>query len=577
LRIAKYRAWLDGDDVSRPDIVTALHARMAALPMRPTLSVLVFPSDRTEAPVTMDWWRDAPSIYPGWELLLALEPPPRPVVDHRIRYVSCDTSADPNYRFNRLVAHATGEFLVVLRDGDRLPQHALLLFAEAAARFATAQVIYGDEDRWSIGGQRHSPLFKCDWNLELMRSADYINGAVALRRSAVVQLGGLSSTLKHAALYDLVMRLAEKAGPGGVVHVPHVLYHRHDAGGANAPTWDRASPEMLAAVQASLQRCKVPGSANASPEGGVQVRYQLPDPPPLVSIVIPTRNGLKLLRQCVGSILRRTEYDSYEIVIIDNGSDEQGTLKYIRAIATDTRVRVIRDDRPFNYSALNNSAVPVCRGSVLALVNNDIEVIDPGWLSEMVSVAMQPGVGAVGARLWYPDDTVQHAGVVLGINGVAGHVHRRLSRYEVGYMARDRLRQEFSAVTAACLVMRRTIFEEIGGLDETHLAVDYNDVDFCLRLGRAGYRNVWTPYANLYHHESATRGTDRSPTGRQRYAAETNYMRSTWGNLLERDPAYNANLALNGTAFEVTHAPRVDLLHPWFGQVDKCSGKTDGE
>ena len=294
--------------------------------------------------------------------------------------------------------------------------------------------------------------------------------------------------------------------------------------------------------------------------------YRLPDPAPAVSIIISTRNGIKLLRQCIESILTRTEYGTYEIVIIDNASDEQATLRYLRAIAADARVRVFRDDRPFNYSALNNAAVPRCRGSMLALVNNDIEVIDPGWLSEMVSVALQPGVGAVGARLWYPDDTVQHAGVVLGINGIAGHVHRRISRDEVGYMARDRLRQEFSAVTAACLVIQRKVFQQVGGFEETHLPVDFNDVDFCLRLGKAGYRNVWTPYANLYHHESATRGIDRSPAGQQRFASETNYMRSTWGDLLVSDPTYNPNLDLTGTAFEVSAAPRVSLLSPWFGQ-----------
>jgi O-antigen biosynthesis protein len=509
-------------------------------------------------------WTNEPPLYAQWELLLPSAPSAEPVIDERIRRIDCGGSADANNQFNSLLQHARGEYLVVVRDHDILPRHALLLIAEAVTHFPNAALVYGDEDRMTPDGHRHAPRFKCDWNLELMRSVDYLDGAVALQLSTVKRLGGLLASMKEAALYDLALRIAEASTPADIVHVPHVLYHRHDTGGAAAAPASPPSREQIAAVQAHLNRCGVNGRAQASAEGGVHVCYAVPDPPPLVSIIIPTRDGIELLRQCVSSILALTEYRNYEVVIVDNGSEEPATLAYLRAIAADARVRVHRDDRPFNYSALNNAALPQCRGSLLALLNNDIEVIDPGWLGEMVSVALQPGVGAVGARLWYPDDTLQHAGVVLGIGGVAGHVNRRLARSEFGYMARDHLRQEFSAVTAACLVIRRAIFEQLRGLDEIHLAVDFNDIDFCLRVGSAGYRNVWTPFANLYHHESATRGTDRSPKGKQRYDAETAYMQSTWAALLANDPAYNPNLTLGGARFEVSDRPRVDLLRPWY-------------
>jgi GT2 family glycosyltransferase len=284
-----------------------------------------------------------------------------------------------------------------------------------------------------------------------------------------------------------------------------------------------------------------------------------------VSLIIPTRNGLQLLRQCVQSVVDKTHYARYEIVIVDNGSDDPATLEYLQGLRTDPRIRVHRDDRPFNFSALNNAAARTCRGELLGLINNDIEVISGDWLREMVGLALRRDVGAVGARLWFADGTLQHAGVVLGIGGVAGHVHRQLPRTQPGYQGRARLTQEFSAVTAACMVLRREVFDSLGGLDETNLAVDYNDIDFCLRIRRAGYRVIWTPHAELYHHESATRGRAQSEAAQRRYQAEVAFMRKNWGSLLEYDPAYNPNLTLRHSDFSIgASPPRVGLEEPWF-------------
>ena len=287
-----------------------------------------------------------------------------------------------------------------------------------------------------------------------------------------------------------------------------------------------------------------------------RVRYALPEQLPLVSLIIPTRNGLDLLRTCVQSVLALTTYPHYEILIVDNGSDDPATLDWLADVQGNQRVRVLRDDRPFNYSALNNGAVRHARGELLGLLNNDLEVITPDWLDEMVSHALQPGIGAVGARLWYPDNTLQHGGVIVGLGGVAGHAHVHMARQHAGYFGRTSLLSAFSAVTAACLVIRKSIFEEVGGLNETDLAVAFNDVDFCLRVRELGYTNMLTPYAELYHYESATRGLDDTPEKSARFNREVEYMKQRWEPLLQHDPAYSPNLSLLYSDFSLAWPPR---------------------
>ena len=271
----------------------------------------------------------------------------------------------------------------------------------------------------------------------------------------------------------------------------------------------------------------------------------MPAAPPLASLIIPTKNNVALLRQCINSILGKTSYPNYEILVVDNGSDQPETLDYLKTLTANPQIRVIRDNYAFNYSALNNYAVTFAKGEILALVNDDIEVSEVAsadWLTEMVSHALRPGVGAVGARLWYPNQTLQHAGMVL-VGGVARHVHKHLPKGEAGFNSRAVLTQNFSAVTGACLVVKKTLFEQVGGLNDQELAVGFNDVDFCLKLVEAGYRNVWTPYAELVHHESATRGQDHSPEKQRRAEKELRYMRKRWGDKLHVDPAYNPNLS----------------------------------
>ena len=303
-----------------------------------------------------------------------------------------------------------------------------------------------------------------------------------------------------------------------------------------------------------------------------RIKYPLPDPAPLVSLIIPTRNTLKLTKQAVESVLTQSTYPNYEILIIDNNSDDDATLAWFKEIQSPNfkllsplspppTLRVLPYPGPFNYSGLNNFAVEHARGEVIGLLNNDVEVINADWMEELVAQALRPGVGAVGAMLYYPLNTVQHAGVILGLGGVAGHPFKEFPRNDQGQKNRIRLVQNYSAVTGACLFVRKDRFLEVGGLDAEKLAVAFNDVDLCCKFLAAGYRNVWTPFAELYHHESATRGIEDTPEKKQRFQNEIDTMMTRWPDLLANDPAYNPNLTLVGEDFSTAYLPR--WTKPW--------------
>ena len=260
------------------------------------------------------------------------------------------------------------------------------------------------------------------------------------------------------------------------------------------------------------------------------------------------------------SIFEKTDYPAYELIVLDNESYDSEALEFLAELKKRDGVRVERIDDAFNYSRLNNRGVELSRGSFVALLNNDVEVLHADWLSEMVSRAMQPKVAMVGARLWYPNGTIQHGGVILGAGGIAGHAHVGLRRDEPGYFARAHLAQDVSAVTTACALVKREVYLQVGGFDE-NLAVTFNDVDFCLRLREAGYRILWTPYAELIHHESASRGFDNSAPKQVRFLAEVDYMKSKWGHILQRDPFYNPNLSLDENLFTLAFPPRT--TKPW--------------
>ncbi len=502
------------------------------------------------------WWRD------------------QAAADGRIRCVaenSIDGGTD-DAEASALLARSAAPWCSFVEPGDAWRPHALLLLAEAAAHWPDARLVFADEDRLDEAGQRSIPWFKGDFDRYALWAHDSVGGPAVWRSAHLRERLAGPALERDAWHHDLALRATHALPAAHTVHVPHVLAHRR------APRrWVAAA--ACGAVQAELDRTGVAGQAtpDAQATGLVRVHLAMPEPSPAVTIVIPTRNGLHLLRRCVTSILQRSTYSHYDIVIVDNGSDNPACLRWLQAVVADPRVSVRRDGGPFNFAALNNAAVASARGEFVALVNNDIEVITPGWIEDMLGLAALPAVGAVGARLWYGDDTLQHAGVVLGVGSGAGHVLKRLRRDKPGPASRAWLLQAYLAVTAACLMVRRSLYLEVGGMDEAAFAVAFNDVDFCCRLAAAGRHNLWTPHAELYHHESVTRGKDDDPVHRERFAAELARLRARWPHWLRADPFYNPNLTLLSEDLALADPPRVSLRRPWFeGDVDRAASTSGG-
>ncbi len=449
----------------------------------------------------------------------------------------------------------------MLDHDDRLHPHALHFAAEAIAANPHVSLIYSDEDKIDENNNRYEPYFKCDYNYELLLAHNMICHLTVLRRSLVNELGGFRRGFEGAQDYDLALRAIDKVGSAQVLHLPRVLYHWRAHRGSTASSSDAkpyAAEAARRAIAEHLRRRGVIGTVVAAPEGqGVhRVRYTLPDPAPKVSIVICTRDRADLLAPCVDSIVGRSTYRNYEVVIVDNGSTEDATFRLFDRLPSE-RFRVLRDESDFNFSALNNRAVQATDGEYICLLNNDIEIVTADWIEEMLSFSMQPDVGAVGARLWYPAGGLQHAGVILGLGGIARHIHRNLKRGELGYFGRAALHQSFSAVTGAALMIKKSIYLEVGGLDE-QFKVTFNDIDFCLRVREAGYRNVWTPYAEMIHHESATRGLETTPQKTAQAERESMLMASRWGDLLNKDPAYSLNLSIETEDLRIAWPPRTD-------------------
>lgn len=503
-----------------------------------------------------------------WELCIADDASPAPHVrrvldeyasrDPRIRLVYRNRNGHICAASNSALALAQGDWLVLLDHDDELTPDALYWQAREINAFPEAGILYSDEDKIDEAGQRHGPYFKPDWNYDLFLSHNLVSHLGAYRTNLVRELGGFRAGLEGSQDYDLALRCVEKLSPAQIRHIPRVLYHWRTLAASTA-SGEGAKPYAYVAakraIREHLQRIGQSAEVLDSPEHPalVRVRYPLPETPPQVSLIIPTRDQLPLLQTCLAS-LQHTRYPNLEILVVDNGSAEPETLAFLDTLRQRPGHRVLRDERPFNFSALNNRAVAEARGELICLLNNDIEVLDPDWLAEMVGHALRPGIGAVGARLWYPDGTLQHGGVIL-VGGVAAHAHRKLPKGYPGFAGRALTIQNFSAVTAACLVVRKALYETVGGMDEA-LAVAFNDVDFCLKLGQAGYRNLWTPHAELIHHESKTRGEEDSPEKRARFAAEVALMQSRWGSLLQRDPAYSPNLCRMREDFALAWPPR---------------------
>jgi GT2 family glycosyltransferase len=564
------------DTLSAADCV-AIDARIAAMANKATISVIVPLYNTPESLLRRCIESVQAQLWPHWQLCLADDASTAPHVqticeqyaraDQRIRFVRREHNGHIAAASNTALSLADGEFVALLDHDDELAPHALYMVVEAVNDRPDLDLIFSDEDKIDTDGKRREPWFKSDWNYDLMLSQNAVVHLAVFRRRLVEEVGGFRSSFDGSQDYDLTLRVAERTTADRIHHIPFILYHwRAIPGSVAAGVGEKAYPYDAAVrvLQEHLDRtnrtgARVDRQANA---GYYRVHWPLPPDPPRVAIIIPTRDKVDLLRVAVDSILDLTDYPAIEIIIVDNGSVEQPTLQYLREMAMRPNVRVLLYDQPYNFAALNNWAFTQTDAPLVCFLNNDIEVITPGWLSEMVAQVLRPEVGAVGCKLYFPNGTIQHAGIVVGIGGRAGHPHLGLQRGALGYFGRAACVQRFSAVTAACMVMRREVFDHIGGFDEQDFAIAFNDVDLGLRLNRAGLAVVWTPHAELYHHESASLGTPTSEGRHQQFDQECANLNRRWPEVIRNDPFYNPNLTDIGGDWSVAVPPRV--RKPWW-------------
>lgn len=554
-----YELWHRLYDPLRSDMDAKAEAGRASIDSPPTIALALRLSNGSPRQLVRSMESILVQTWTSWRLLLVIGIDTSPenirlaeaaaARDRRMVLVRTQEE-DPDEVAARWTQSAGSTHIGFMEPHSMLAPHAICEMVHAIAEHPDVAVIYSDSDAIGSDGSRHDPQFKPAWDRTMLLAQDYV-GHFAVIRASLLRSHAHLAWRTPDWHHGLMLRCVQGLEADSIAHIPLILYHRGDEDLALSRTM-HASETTIEAIQGNA-----PGAVtvNPLPEGRSRVTPACPEPPPLVSIIIPTRDRLPLLETCIASTLGRTDYPAFEIVVVDNGSREAQTLAYLEAIGSmDARCRVVRDPQPFNFSRLVNAGARAASGSLLCLLNNDIEVCDGSWLSELVAHAAQDDVGAVGAMLYYPDDTIQHGGVILGIGGVAGHIHHRSPRGSTGYMGRAAVSHELSAVTGACLLVKASAFMEVGGFDE-ELAVAFNDIDFCLKLLDAGYRNIWTPHAELYHHESASRGREDTPERIARFASEVERMKSRWQHRLLDDPAYNGNLSLDWSHFQLAFPP----------------------
>ncbi len=580
IELTNYEKWAVAFDHHNPESLKNLAALEDEFHLTPLISIVMPVYNTPEKWLVKAIDSVRAQVYQKWELCLADDASPKPHVrplleklaasDPRIKVTFREKNGHISAASNSALALATGDYLALLDHDDELSPNALHEVVALLNAHPDTDLVYSDEDKIDEEGRRHEPYFKPDWLPDLFHAQNYTSHLTVYRAALVREVGGFRVGYEGSQDWDLALRVIERiTDQSRIRHLPKILYHWRAIPGSTAMMLSEKNYPLEAARRALTDAFARRGekiTLHHVPGDHWRVQYPLPAEPPLVSLIIPTRNGLKFLQRCVDSILEKTTYPNYEIVIVDNGSDDPAALAYLATLSGGThplltphhRARVLRYDAPFNFSAINNFAVAKVSGEIVGLLNNDLEVITPGWLDEMATQALRPGIGCVGAMLYYPNETIQHAGCVVGLGGVAGHAFRDYPRGTEGKFNRARLVQNYSAVTAACLLVRKSIYEQVGGLDEKNLTVAFNDIDFCLRVRTAGHRNLWTPFAELYHHESVSRGAEDTPEKHERFRAEVEYMLKRWPEEIRHDPAYNPNLTLELTDFTLAAPPR-----PW--------------
>jgi GT2 family glycosyltransferase len=568
LRHKNYSNWVIQYDTLEEADRLKLGSKISEMEFRPTFSIII--------PIfnpRPDWLRRAiksvkQQIYPHWQICLVDDASTNPEVlsiikkeaahDSRITFRLREKNGGISAASNEALGFAIGEWVAFLDHDDEIKEDALFWIAHAINQKPEAALIYSDEDKIDESGNRQCPHFKTQINLGLLLSYNYMCHLLAVRKKVLDQVGGFRSGFEGAQDYDLILRCMEKIDTSAVVHIPRILYHWRMHPQSTASSVDnkpRAEEAGRRAIAEHLHRRGTPGTVSCVP-GGYRVDFEITKKPK-VSIIIPTHNQGLLLKKCVESLLEITDYHNFQIILVDNKTTEpeaKALLKYYR----EQGLTVLSYESEFNYSRINNFAVQHAEGELILFMNNDMEIVQKDWLEVMVRQISQPDVGAVGAKLLYPNGKIQHGGVILGIGGVAGHSHKNYGDNTEGYFSRCRLVQDMSAVTGACLLIKKRFFLNINGFEENYLTVAFNDVDLCLRLKAEGKRIIWTPFACLIHHESASRGID-GPTCK-RFHGEIKYMKDKWNEILDQDPAYNPNLSLDSENFMLAFPPRLAPL-----------------
>ena len=508
-------------------------------------------------------------IYPHWELCISDDASTlagmREMIeseaaeDARIRVTFRTTNGHISSNSNTALDLARGDYVALLDADDLIPEDALFWIAREIALHSDVDLIFTDEDKIDEAG-RFDPFFKPAWNPALMLSQNAFCHFGVFRRSLVEEVGRFREGYEGAQDHDLVLRCADATSPDRIRHIPRVLYHwrvssRSTASGLASKPY--AATAGLSAIANTLRRRNLKGRAEAIPGGFYQVSYGVPEPPPLVSIIVPTTLRGDVTLRCLQSVLTKSRYRNFELLLVASEHDLAGQRAKFAELLADPRARTISyPSAAFNFSLVCNLGAAASRGSLLCFLNDDVEVASEDWLEQLVARVSLDGVGAAGPVLYYPTDYIQHAGVLLGVGGVADHAFRNVERGQVGYFARAALEQDYTCLTAACLLVRRDLFDALGGFDVT-LPIAFNDIDFCIRMRRSGARVVWTPSAQMYHHESLSIGAPNSPDRVEQFERDFAVLRSRWSAVLDNDPGYNPNLSLDPAGqFKLATPPR---------------------
>ena len=546
-----YVDWVQAHDTLTDRDRALIRGHISVLSAKPLFSIVLIPVGNEAIAIGPVVASLLAQLYPYWE---AWVPAEAQIADSRLKTLPIPVNA-PDWLAVALAA-STGRFVMPIPSDAVLSERALYELAAAASDHPRTQIFFTDEDQLDQVGRRCLPLLKTAWDPDLMLGRDAIGLLAAYDRERLAQLSAFDELSPSVELYDLALRATASALPDQITHIPAILCHRRSAPDV-PPAWNaQAARDVVRRHLAVCGDLAVVEAAPLAPQWNRIIR-PVPSPAPLVSILLPTRDQTELLARSTDAVLTRTDYPNMELLVVDNDSQTPDALALLRQLSMDPRVRILTVPGPFNYSAMNNHAARQARGEILVLLNNDTDVVHPGWLTELVSQACRDEVGVVGAKLLYEDGRVQHAGVVFDANGEVIHQLRLADGDDPGPAGELALTRTVSAVTGACLCVRRAVYFEIGGLDERNLAVSYNDIDLCLRAGDYGYRVVFTSFADLLHLESASRGpTDASAATSENLAREKRWFQATWQGVLAQDPFHNPNLAFAWTGTELSSPPR---------------------